>query len=86
MVDTYKRAVFFGPHQIRLEELVNPKPGPRQALVNVRDCALSTREQRSNTRPEKPNPHPSEHQLACKLVELVPGKVTRARTGERVVA
>ncbi len=49
MAETYKRAVFVGPKTIRFDELPIPKPGPNQALVKVKACALCTWEQRSYT-------------------------------------
>ena len=49
MTKTYKRAVFVGPEQIRFDELPIPEPGPHQALVKVKACALCTWEQRMYT-------------------------------------
>jgi len=42
MAETYKRAVFVEPRTIRFDELSIPEPGPSQALVKVRACALCT--------------------------------------------
>ncbi len=85
-MDTYKRAVFVGPHRIRFDELPIPTPGPRQALVRVRACALCTWEQRSYTGEEHFYPLASGHEVAGELVALGEQVYTAARPGERVVA
>ena len=64
MTKTYKRAVFVGPRQIRFDELSIPEPGPRQALVKVKACALCTWEQRSYTGEESFYPLSSGHEVA----------------------
>jgi threonine dehydrogenase-like Zn-dependent dehydrogenase len=83
---TYKRAVFVGPRKIRFDELPIPKPGPRQALVKVRACALCTWEQRSYTGEEPFYPLSSGHEVSGELVELGSKVFTKANIGDRVVA
>lgn len=83
---TYKRAVFLGPRQIRFEELPIPEPGPRQALVRVRACALCTWEQRSYTGEEPFYPLSSGHEVSGELVKLGSRIYTDAQVGDRVAA
>lgn len=85
MAGTYKRAVFVGPRQIRFEELPLPEPGPHQALVRVRACALCTWEQRSYTGEEPFYPLASGHEVAGELVRLGHPVYTDAQLGDRVV-
>ncbi len=86
MTETYKRAVFVGPGQIRFDELPIPEPGPRQALVKVRACALCTWEQRSYTGEEPFYPLASGHEVAGELVKLGDQVYTDAQIGDRVAA
>ncbi|HET92000.1 MAG TPA: hypothetical protein ENN99_14865 [Chloroflexi bacterium] len=86
MRDTYKRAVFVGPRQIRFDELPIPVPGPYQALVRVRACGLCTWEQRSYTGVEAFYPLSSGHEVAGELVALGERVYTDTQIGERVVA
>jgi len=75
-----------GPQQIRVDELPIPKPGPRQALVRVRACALCTWEQRMYTGEEHYYPLAGGHEVAGELVELGSQVYTDARIGDRVMA
>lgn len=86
MAETYRRAVFVGPKQIRFDELPIPQPGPTQALVKVRACALCTWEQRSYTGEEPFYPLASGHEVAGELVELGGKVFSDAQIGDRVVA
>ena len=86
MTETYTRAVFVGPRQIRFDELLVPEPGPRQALVKVRACALCTWEQRSYTGKEPLYPLSSGHEVAGELVKLGSQVYTDAQIGDRVMA
>ena len=86
MTETYKRAVFLGPRQIRFDELPIPEPGPRQALVKVRAVALCTWEQRSYTGEEPLYPLSSGHEVSGVLVQLGSQVYTDAQIGDRVVA
>jgi threonine dehydrogenase-like Zn-dependent dehydrogenase len=83
---TYKRAVFVEPKEIRFDELPIPEPGPRQALVKVKACALCTWEQRSFTGEEAFYPLSSGHEVSGELVELGSKVFTDAQIGDRVVA
>jgi threonine dehydrogenase-like Zn-dependent dehydrogenase len=86
MTETYKRAVFVGPKQIRFDELPIPEPGPRQALVKVKACALCTWEQRMYTGQESYYPLAGGHEVAGELVKLGSQVFTDARIGDRVMA
>ncbi len=86
MTKTYKRATFAGPKQIRLDELPIPDPGPRQALVKIRACALCTWEQRSYTGAESFYPLASGHEVAGELVKLGSQAFIDAQIGDRVMA
>jgi len=83
---TYKRAVFVGPRQIRFDDLPIPEPGPRQALVRVRACALCTWEQREYSGEEQLYPLAGGHEVAGELVKLGGQVYTGARIGDRVMA
>ncbi len=86
MIGTYRRAVFVGPRQIRFDELPIPEPGPHQALVKVKACALCTWEQRSYTGEEPVYPLSSGHELSGELVQLGSKVFGDAVVGDRVVA
>ncbi|MBL7065594.1 MAG: zinc-binding dehydrogenase [Anaerolineae bacterium] len=86
MIQTYKRAVFVGPGQIRFDELTIPEPGPRQALVKVKACALCTWEQRMYTGEEHCYPLAGGHEVAGELVRLGRYVHTGAQIGDRVMA
>jgi len=86
MTKTYKRAVFVGPKQIRFDELPIPEPGPRQALVRVRACALCTWEQRMYTGEERFYPLAGGHEVSGELVKLGSQVYTDAQIGDRVMA
>jgi len=86
MTETYKRAVFVEPKQIRFDELPIPEPGPRQALVKVKACALCTWEQRSYTGEEPFYPLASGHEVSGKLVKLGDQVFSDAQIGDRVMA
>lgn len=86
MAQTYKRAVFVKPGTIRFDELPIPKPGPSQALVQVKACALCTWEQRSYTGEEPFYPLSSGHEVSGELVEVGSRVFSKAKVGDRVVA
>ncbi len=86
MVDTYRRAVFVGPETIRFDDVPIPEPGPSQALVRVRACALCTWEQRSYTGEEPFYPLSSGHEVSGELVRVGNQISTAAQVGDRVVA
>ncbi len=86
MTETYKRAVFVGPKQIRFDELPIPEPGPHQALVKVKACALCTWEQRMYTGEENYYPLAGGHEVSGELVELGKYVHTDAQVGDRVMA
>ena len=86
MTESYKRAVFIGPKQIRFDELPIPEPGPRQALVKVKACALCTWEQRMYTGEENFYPLAGGHEVSGELVKLGRQVFTDAQIGDRVMA
>jgi threonine dehydrogenase-like Zn-dependent dehydrogenase len=86
VTSTYRRAVFVEPKTIRFDELPIPEPGPRQALVRVKACALCTWEQRSYSGEEAFYPLSSGHEVSGELVELGSNVFTPAQIGDRVVA
>ena len=86
MTETYKRAVFVGPKQIRIDELPIPEPGPRQALVKVKACAICTWEQRMYTGEEPYYPLAGGHEIAGELVALGRQVYSDAKPGDRVIA
>jgi 2-desacetyl-2-hydroxyethyl bacteriochlorophyllide A dehydrogenase len=86
VTETYRRAVFVGPREVRLDELPIPEPGPRQALVKVRACAICTWEQRLFSGEEPLYPLAGGHEVSGELVKLGSQVYTDARIGDRVVA
>jgi threonine dehydrogenase-like Zn-dependent dehydrogenase len=84
--ETYRRAVFVGPQQIRIEDVPIPEPGPRQALVEVKACALCTWEQRLYSGEEQYYPLAGGHEVSGELVQLGDKIFTDAQVGDRVVA
>jgi threonine dehydrogenase-like Zn-dependent dehydrogenase len=85
MAETYKRAVFTGPKQIRIDELPIPTPGPRQALVKVKACAICTWEQRMYTGEEHFYPLAGGHEVSGELVEVGSQVFSDAKIGDRVI-
>lgn len=86
MTETYKRVVFTAPRQIRFDELPVPEPGPQQALVRVKACAICTWEQRTYTGEEHYYPLSSGHEISGELVKLGSQVYTDAQIGDRVMA
>jgi len=86
MAATFKRSVFVGPRQIRIDEIPIPEPGPRQALVKVRACALCTWERRLYMGEETTYPLAGGHEVSGELVKLGSQIYTDAKIGDRVVA
>lgn len=86
MTETYKRAVFVGPKQIRIDNVPIPQPGPRQALVRVRACALCSWEQRVYSGEEKLYPLAGGHEVSGDLAQVGHQVYTDAQIGDRVMA
>lgn len=86
MTETYKRAVFVGPKQIRVDELPVPEPGLKQALVKVKACAICTWEQRMYTGEEPFYPLAGGHEVSGELIKLGDWFYTDAQVGDRVIA
>jgi L-iditol 2-dehydrogenase len=86
MSETYTRAVFTAPETIRLDELPLPEPGPREALVKVKACALCTWEQRMYTGEEHYYPLAGGHEISGELVKLGERVFMDVEPGDKVVA
>ena len=86
MAETYRRAVFVAPGQIRIDDVPIPEPGSRQALVRVRACALCTWEQRMYSGEAKRYPFSAGHEVSGELVKLGNHMYTDAQVGDRVMA
>jgi L-iditol 2-dehydrogenase len=86
VTETYKRATFVAPREIRWDDVEIPEPGPRQALVKVKACALCTWEQREYSGEEKFYPLSAGHEVSGELVKLGDKVFTDAEIGDRVVA
>ncbi len=86
MAATFKKSVFIGPRQIRIDELEIPEPGPRQVLVKVKACAICTWEQREYSGEEPFYPLHGGHETSGELVALGSKVFTDAKIGDRVVA
>lgn len=86
MTETYRRVVFVGPREVRIDEVPIPEPGPRQALVKVKACALCTWEQRMYSGQERFYPLAGGHEVSGELVKLGDKVFTDAQVGDRVVA
>lgn len=86
MAETFKRSVFVGPRQIRIDEVPIPEPGPNQALVKVKACAICTWEQRTYVGEEKFYPLAGGHEVSGELVKLGKFVYTDAKIGDRVMA
>ena len=85
MADTYKRSVFVAPKEIRIDELPIPKPGPRQALIKVKACAICTWEQREYSGVEKFYPLSGGHEVSGELIAVGDKCFIDAKPGDRVV-
>jgi len=85
VTETYKRATFVGPHQIRFDQLPIPEPGARQVLLRVKACALCTWEQRSYTGEEAFYPLSSGHEVSGEVVAVGSEAFTDAAVGDRAV-
>ncbi|MCE5209471.1 MAG: zinc-binding dehydrogenase [Chloroflexi bacterium] len=86
MAETYKRSVFVAPKQIRVDDVVIPEPGPRQALVKVKACAICTWEQRIYTGEDPVYPLSGGHEISGDLVAMGSQVYSDAKIGDRVVA
>lgn len=86
MTETYKRATFVAPREIRWDDVEIPEPGPRQALVKVKACALCTWEQREYSGETQFYPLSAGHEVSGELVKLGDKVFTDAQVGDRVVA
>jgi 2-desacetyl-2-hydroxyethyl bacteriochlorophyllide A dehydrogenase len=86
VTETYKRSVFVGPRQIRVDDVPLPEPGPRQALVKVKACAICTWEQRMYSGDEPSYPLAGGHEVSGELVKLGSQVYSDAKAGDRVMA
>lgn len=84
---TYKRSILAAPKEIRFEDVPIPVPGPGQALVQVKACALCTWEQRVYAGTDTTvYPLLGGHEVSGVLTELGPGVQVHAKPGDHVVA
>jgi 2-desacetyl-2-hydroxyethyl bacteriochlorophyllide A dehydrogenase len=86
VAETYKRSVFVGPRQIRIDEVPIPEPGPSQVLVKVKCCAICTWEQRTYVGEEKFYPLAGGHEVSGEVVKLGKFVYSDAQVGDRVMA
>lgn len=86
MTKTYKRSILAAPKEIVIEEVPVPTPGPGQALVQVKACALCTWEQRVYSGVDTTvYPLLGGHEISGVLAEVGPGVQVRAKPGDHVV-
>lgn len=81
-----KTALFYGGHDIRVEELSNPEPGPGEALVRVRAagvCGSELHNYRGHRGATSQVPWQQGHELAGEVAALGAG-VTGLNIGQRV--
>ncbi len=87
MAKTYTRSILASPKEIVFEEVPVPTPGPGQALVQVKACAVCTWEQRVYAGTDKGSyPLLGGHEVSGVLAEVGPGVLTSAKPGDHVVA
>ena len=87
MAKTYIRSILAAPKEIVFEEVPVPTPGPGQALVQVKACAVCTWEQRVYAGTDKSSyPLLGGHEVSGILAEVGPGVLTKAKPGDHVVA
>lgn len=80
-----KAALFTSGHDIRLEEVPAPQPGPGEAVVRVRAAGICGSDLHGYRDPERSTRHPrtAGHELAGEIAALGPG-VTGLAVGQRV--
>ncbi len=79
-----KQLNIHGPGRVQLDELPEPSPGPRDAVVRVAACGVCGTDLRYVRMGGLRRPMPLGHELAG-TVEAVGAEVTDLRTGTRVV-
>ncbi|MDY7040641.1 MAG: zinc-binding dehydrogenase, partial [Chloroflexota bacterium] len=87
MPGTYTRSILTGVKEIKFEKVPIPEPGPTQALVQVKACALCTWEQRVYAGIQR-NFYPllGGHEVSGVLAKAGERVLTTAKPGDRVVA
>jgi len=86
MVTTYKRMILAAPKEIVVEEVPVPTPGPGQALVQVKACAVCTWEQRVYSGVDTTTyPLLGGHEVSGVLAEVGAGVMVKAKRGDHVV-
>lgn len=84
---TFIRSILVAPKEIRFEEVPIPTPGPEQALVQVKACALCTWEQRVYAGIDRSvYPLLGGHEVSGIVTEVGPGLQTIVKPGDHVVA
>ena len=80
MPKTYTRSILASPKEIIFEQVPIPTPGPGQALVQVKACAVCTWEQRVYAGTDKSSyPLLGGHEVSGVLVEVGSGVLTKAK-------
>ena len=92
-----KAALLYGPHDVRLAEVPDPAPGPREVVVRMAYCGVcgtdlhgwegwlrpAARDNAPSGPPPVSGPRNMGHEIAGTVAEVGPG-VTRVRVGDRV--
>lgn len=81
-----KALMFYGPGDVRLEEVERPKPGPGEVLVEIKAALTCGTDKKAYKRghPKMKPPTPFGHELAGVVAEVGPG-VEGFSVGQRVV-
>ena len=82
---TMRVGVMAGVHDIKVEDIATPVPGPGEVLVRLRATAICTWEQRSFSGAQANKfPFVGGHEMAGEIATIGPGTVTDLQIGERV--
>ena len=82
---TMRVGVMAGVHDIKVEDIATPVPGPGEVLVRLRATAICTWEQRSFSGAQANKfPFVGGHEMAGEVAAIGPGTATDLQIGERV--
>jgi len=65
-----RAAVLKGPHQLVVEQVPNPSPGPEEVLVNVKYCGICDSDLHYYEFPHTPSGSIMGHEWAGEVVEV----------------